>query len=738
MADPAATPMLTEGMQLLKAGKLVEAEQLFLRLLAVDKSNHQACFALGICCYQSGRLSDAESYLTETISRAPNFLPAYNNLGLVYKAMHQPDRGVAILRRVLAIEPGYIDADYNLALMFEEAGDKAAAMEGYRRVIERKPDFLRARSNLGLLLRAAGDTTAAFEHLNIVATQQPHDVSALVNLSLVLTDLARFAEACDAGARATQLAPHNFSVWEVLGNAQLLGGDASGAVVSLKRAHTLAPSSVELQFELGLAQTAAGEIEAGRETFNAVARLKPDWLKVQFVRDLALPLVYLNQQHIADSNAGFAAGVGKLETRLFGDAGWPLLEGVAAISLYAPFFLHYQGLDNSKLQRRFGRIVETVARRAWPQFSQPVTWRARAHGSRLRVGFVSAYLRRHSVGLFFGNWICQLDPRQFESFVWYTGEAADDVTEKIRAHAAHYRCLSGDIGALATAVHESQLDILIYLDVGMHPHSQVLASLHLAPVQCATFGHPVATGIDSIGYFLSAHAAEPADAKAHYTEKLIRLPNFAVNYARPDVSRLSTPPKHARARRVLCAQPLFKILPHFDQLAVRIVRELPGARLAFIQSLWPRVNAAFVKRISAALREAGVDPLKTLEMLPIMPYQDYLGTLASADVNLDTPGFSGGNSSFDVFAVAAPIITWRGRMLRGRQTAAMLDIAGLPEFATDADDDYVARAIALASSEAEQGVVRERMRVGSAALFDDTESIRALEAALLKLAAGKV
>ncbi len=723
---------LAQGMQLLKAGLLSEAEREFLRVLALDKENSLAHFALGITCYQLDRLADAERYLTEAISLNPDFLPAHNNLALVYKAMGHADRAMTALRRALTIEPRYVDANYNLALIQEESGERHNAIASYRQVLALNPNFLRAHTNLGLLLRAAGDNLAALGHLNIVATQTSQDVSALVNLVLVLTDLARYADAISTGVLATQLAPENFSAWEALGNAQRLGGDASSAVLSLQRAYALNPASVELQYELGLSQNAAGDTVAARNTLNVVARLRPDWLKVLFARDLALPPLYVNDQHIADSNAAWVAGLENIEARLLGESTWSIQEGVEAISGYAPFYLHYQGIDNTKLQRRFGRIVETVARRAWPQFAEPVAWRPLTHGGRLRVGFISGYLRQHSVGHFFGNWICLLDTKKFESFVWYTGEASDAVTEKIRAHAMHFSHMASDIAALGPAIHASQLDVLIYLDVGMHPHSQGLAALYLAPIQCATFGHPVTTGIDSIGYFLSADAAEPENAQQHYNEQLIRLPQFAVSYSRPDTSRQRTPSALDASRRqlIVCAQPLFKILPHFDRLVARIVRELPGCRFAFFQSMWPRVNDAFISRISAALREAGIDPSRTIQMLPIMPYEEYLGTLAAADVVLDTTGFSGGNSSFDVIAVGAPVITPRGSMLRSRQTAAMLDIVGLPEFASATDDDYVANAISLASSKDRQREVQERMFARGAALFDDENCVRALERAL--------
>ncbi len=726
---------LAPGMSLLQAGQLVAAEQEFLRLLKIDQQNSHIRFALGITCYQLDRLQEAEQHFTTSISLAPNFLPAYNNLALVHKALGAPDRGIAVLRRALEIHPGYVDAIYNLGLMQEESNDRHGAMQSYRRVIELKPDNLRAHTNLGLLLRAAGDVAAAHRHLDVVATMAPQDDAALVNIALVLTDLGRYAEAISAGIRATQLGPDSVNAWEALGNAQRLAGDASSAVSSLKRAHALQPTSVELQFELGLAQTSAGELEAARATLDIVAQLRPDWLKVQFTRDLALPALYLNDQHIADCNAGFAAGIGNIEARLLGDTRWPVQEAVNAISGYAPFYLQYQGLDNTALQRRFGRIVGAVTKRAWPQYSEPVAWQLRTHGGRLRVGFVSAYLCRHSVGHFFGNWICQLDAQQFESFVWYTGEVVDEVSEKVRRAAAHYSHAAFDTPSLAAAISACQLDVLIYPDVGLHPHSQVLAALRLAPIQCATFGHPATSGIDNIDYFLSADAAEPKDAAQHYTERLIRLPRFAISYSRPDVSGQRTPSAIVSPHRpfVFCAQPLFKILPHFDPVVARIARELPDCKLAFMASLWPRVNETFLLRMSGALRAVGIDPEKTLQLLPIMPYGQYLGTLAAADVVLDTSGFSGGNSSFDAIAIGAPIVTWRGEMLRGRQTAAMLDIVGLPELASETDDEYVRTAISLASSRERQKQIHERMHAGGADLFDDIGAIRALERSLFGL-----
>ena len=58
----------------------------------------------------------------------------------------------------------------------------------------------------------------------------------------------------------------------------------------------------------------------------------------------------------------------------------------------------------------------------------------------------------------------------------------------------------------------------------------MLAALWLAPIQCASWGHPDTTGLPTIDYFLSGELMEPPDADEHYTERLVRLPNLAIYY----------------------------------------------------------------------------------------------------------------------------------------------------------------------------------------------------------------
>ena len=737
--SPALMSHLKLGMQHLHAGNVQQADAEFRQALKLDANNVQANYACALASYQLNHLGEAEQFLRRVIQLQPHFYPAFNTLGITLRTAGKDAEGIASLEQALSIKGDYAEAAFNLALAFADTNERMKAISLYRRVLVMKPDFIPALTNLGNLLRAENEFDEAFLLLQKAHKNSPNTASAEINMALVLTDLGRYPEAIAAGERAAKLEPASFESWEALGHAQLLAGDSGHGAASLARANELNPNVPQLQYDLGVAQIANGDLATGRATLDAVEVLRPEWIKILFERDLALPPLYESQDHIAASRGTWIAGLEKIEARLFGGEDYSIDEAMTAVSAHSAFYLNYQDTDNTALQKRFARVVEHVVQRAYPQFTKPVTWKSSAHGGRLRIGFTSAYLRKHSVGYFFGAWITELDQAKFESFVWHTGEINDSITDNIRAKSSHFAPAPYNMAKFAETILAAKLDVLIHLDVGMHPHAQVLAAMRLASVQCVAYGHPVTTGLSSIDYYLSADAAEPSDAQTAYSETLIRLPKLGVCYPLPDISRRTLPTallkrKNARNKPfLLCVQRLFKVLPHMDSLVARIARQLPGCGIAFFASLSPGLNETFVKRVTAAMQREGVDALTTLQLLPGMTYEHFLATVESADLVLDTTHFSGGNSSFDAFAVGAPVIAYEGEMMRARQTSAMLRIMNIPELITHSDDEYVATAVSLAKDPERLRDMRARILAGRAILFDDIATIRALEETLANI-----
>lgn len=138
-------------------------------------------------------------------------------------------------------------------------------------------------------------------------------------------------------------------------------------------------------------------------------------------------------------------------------------------------------------------------------------------GSRRRIGIASRFLHDHSIGRLMVGLLAHLHAR--EDCLIYLFHAVtpqdDDLRREIEALVDSSIVLPGALQAAREAISEARLDVLFYPDIRMDPVTYFLAQARLAPVQCATWGHPITTGMPTIDYFLSCDAAEPEGAETH-------------------------------------------------------------------------------------------------------------------------------------------------------------------------------------------------------------------------------
>jgi protein O-GlcNAc transferase len=460
-------------------------------------------------------------------------------------------------------------------------------------------------------------------------------------------------------------------------------------------------------------------------------------LRLAVTERLMLPHVYASEDEVARWRARYSEGLARLQDE---SDRWLAKAGDVFTLNRQSFLLAYQGEDDRELQRRYSGFLARLAGHAEPR------WRAgraiRFDGSRrLRVGFAGNIFRDCTAGRYFERWITGLDPRRFERFVYHTAPFADDFTWRIAASSEHFETLRLGARETAARLYADDLDVIVYPEVGMTPMSVLLAALKLAPVQCAGWGHPVTTGSDAIDFYLTCGAMEPADAREHYAERLVMLPGLGVSYSQPGVE-----PAASRAqlglpfegRLYACPQSLFKIHPRMDELFADVLERDPDAILVFFQGLARAVTEQFARRLQGTLARRGIAPRSQVKFLARQPAAQFRRVLASCDVVLDTVLWSGGNTTLDALAAGVPVVTLNGRFMRGRQTAAMLGLAGLGELVAPSHEDYARMAVGAASDPARNARLREVIAQGRGALFDRDEPLAAFSEALLRMAAGKL
>jgi predicted O-linked N-acetylglucosamine transferase (SPINDLY family) len=347
------------------------------------------------------------------------------------------------------------------------------------------------------------------------------------------------------------------------------------------------------------------------------------------------------------------------------------------------------------------------------------------------VGFASAYLHMHSVSKTHGGWIAGLDRSRFAVFGYQFSPARDAVSDRLAACCDRFTRGMADVATWRARILADAPHALIYLDIGMEQTAVRLAALRLAPVQCTTWGHPDTSGLPTMDYYLSSEAMEPLDGDAHYTERLVRLPNLGIHYTPPldqgGVTSRATLGLRDDAVAYLCCQSLSKYLPRDDAVWPRIAAAVPAAQFLFLSAPGGNGDAAFRARLQRAFAGAGLDWQRHCVLAPPVPHTEFPALLRATDVFLDSIGWSGCNSTLEAVACDLPVVTTPTALMRGRHSAAILACMGLAHRVAADTDGYVDAAVRLADPAERAGFVAE-LRAARSRVFADPAPLRALEA----------
>lgn len=645
----------------------------------------------------------------------------------------QGEFALSLLRDAAGRWPQDADIVFHLAYLHETRGDAAAAESGYRRVLQAHPQHAQSLHNLAGLLARDGRYAAALALLQQLLALQPKDAALHTAAAEIALQAGAAAQAQNYAATAVELSGAA-AAWQALGKAARHRGDLDRAIPALQRALDPQAPRAGLMAELGQAQIEAGDFSTGCNTLRKAATLDPQRRVLDWLAALALPSLPRDDAEIDAAREEFSRQLERIHAELRLDTRAQIDAAYEAICRVLPFPLHYQPRDNRVLGDRYGDLVQRVMQAAGGELSQPPAPRTPA--ARLRVGFVSAELREHTVTRYFGRWLRELDAQRFERHVWHCGNLADATTQQFAQQMDFFRHAPLAPLQLAAQIRAAALDVVVLLDVGMDAHMHALAALPLAPRQYLAYGHPVSSGLPQLSGFLSSALLERADAQQHYREPLLLLPGLGALPTPPAVQTTARWQPHRGVPQLLCAQNLAKLVPAFDHTLARLAAET-GAHIAFysgpagVQALERR----FLDRIGAAFRARGLDPQRHIELRPRAGYAAYLDALACADLVLDTPWFCGGATSLDTCHVGTPLVTWEGEFLRSRQSAGMLRLLGLPQGIASGEDDYIATAVGLLADAQRSRELREQLRARAPRLFEAGDGLAALADVLLHGAA---
>jgi protein O-GlcNAc transferase len=427
----------------------------------------------------------------------------------------------------------------------------------------------------------------------------------------------------------------------------------------------------------------------------------------------------------------FTEGLRKIRDEISLDTPGARQSALSAIETHTNFYLAYQGCDDRELQIQYGDLVFQIMAANYPRWTSPL--RMPPTGGKLRIGYCSSCFRLHSVTKSHLAWLQEHNREQFLIYSYYMGAGTDFVTQDVRNTSYSFTHFPNDFEPMAEAIQADDLHILIFLDIGVHPVMTQLAALRLAPVQCATWGHPVTTGLPNVDYFLSSEIMEPENAQDYYSEKLVCLPGIGADYREPVIPtmllNLTRNNFHIRDDAVvyLCTQSIFKYLPDHDDVFAQIAKRVPSAQFVFLTEN-TMISADFQRRLNRAFSAVDLDASKYCRVLSkYLSSFDYWNLYLLSDIYLDGIEWSGFNSTFDAVACNLPIVSMPGRFLRGRTSYALLTQLGMVDTIASDKTEYVEIAVRLGLDSRLRSHLVQRMISARPYLYADMRSIQPLE-----------
>jgi tetratricopeptide (TPR) repeat protein len=179
------------------------------RLVASDPSNPTYEYWLGRLDYDAGQYASAARRYERVIARDASFVRAYDNLGLAYEALNEPEKALDSYRKAVDLNRAQTSRSpwppLNLGTLLRQRGDLKEAESLLREAVAADGSLAQAHYQLGVLLEQAQRYEEAVTELTGAASADPEFADPHYALARIYRRLGRTADAKESLAAFARL-----------------------------------------------------------------------------------------------------------------------------------------------------------------------------------------------------------------------------------------------------------------------------------------------------------------------------------------------------------------------------------------------------------------------------------------------------------------------------------------------------------------------------------------------------
>lgn len=582
--------------------------------------------------------------------------------------------------------------------------------------------------------------------------EQPRDAALLTSVADALGQSGQWHSARAHWQALVHYHPRNAVGWLGLGHALLALGDWTNAAGAYQRAIFFDSKRPDAYASLALIHHQQGNTpvaftlyeEAIRrdahpaETMYNLAALLEDQFRFSEARALLQRCIQL-APHFAAAHSRLAA---VMQALALAQPAMNLLRQAIRFAPNDPIItsnyllaLNYQpDLDQAAISAEHRRCLHNSTAAVAPRpFSRP------RHRVRLRVGYLSGDLRRHSVSYFIAPLIRNHARDQIETIAFSYTVREDDRSEQLKAHFDQWiRCAECSIDELAKLIEQADIDVLIDLSGHSGPNRWPVLTRKPAARIATYLGYPTTTGLATVDYRITDGIVDPPgwdDAGSH--ERLLRLSGSYYCYEPlQEAPHVSKPPVLRQGHITFGSfNNLAKLSDATIALWARVITATPRSCL-MLKGRGLTRDTEMATQVRARFSAHGVKPQNIILADHAPTVADHLADYADIDIALDTFPYNGATTTCEALWMGVPVLTRFGRTHAGRMGASILHAAGYGDDIAINDDAFVDRACALAENAAALAMRRRTQReiLRASKLMDAKTFTRDFERAIAHIA----
>ncbi len=327
---------------------------------------------------------------------------------------------------------------------------------------------------------------------------------------------------------------------------------------------------------------------------------------------------------------------------------------------------------------------------------------------RIRIGYLSSDFCSHAMSYLIAELFERHDRSRFEIFGYcMSPEDGSPIRARVIAAFDHFtRVTTLSDEEAARRIRQDEIDILIDLN-GLTAGSRLgIIRWRPAPVQATYLGFIGPVPLPELDYMLcDSFVVPPVVAELYQPAPLYIADLYQANDSKRAIGQPLTRAQAGlpEGRFVFCnLANHYKITEQMFEAWLEILRQTGDSLLWLAEdNVWSRES--MIRRAKAG----DVDPTR-LMFAPRVGPEMYMARVALADLFLDTFPYNAGTVASDVIRMGVPLLTLAGQSFASRMAARLLKAIGAEAGIAGSRENYVARAVALATDPASYATYRGR------------------------------